>query len=59
MSEASERLRLVPITRAEAKVFVAKHHRHHRPSLGDVFSIACAAGDQIHAYPLDTQDHKR
>ena len=47
MSEASERLRLVPITRAEAKAFVAKHHRHHRPSLGDVFSIACAVGDRI------------
>ena len=47
MSESSERLRLVPITRAEAKAFVAKHHRHHRPSLGDVFSIACAVGDRI------------
>ena len=36
------RLQVVPCTRAEAKAFVAQHHRHHKPSLGDVFSLAVA-----------------
>lgn len=39
------RLTIVPCTRAEAKAFVEQHHRHHKPSLGDVFSLAVADED--------------
>ena len=31
--------RLVPLTRAQARVFVAEHHRHSDPPLGDVFRV--------------------
>ena len=36
------RLSVVPITRKEAQEYVRRHHRHHRPSVGDVFSLAVA-----------------
>jgi hypothetical protein len=36
------RLTIVPCTRSEAQAFVRQHHRHHRPSVGDVFSLAAA-----------------
>jgi hypothetical protein len=36
------RLAVVPCTRSEAQAFVRQHHRHHRPSVGDVFSLAVA-----------------
>ena len=32
----------VPITLAEAKAFVAAHHRHHKPPVGHLFCVACA-----------------
>lgn len=35
----SARLSLCPITLREAHVFVARHHRHHRPSRGGKFAI--------------------
>jgi len=35
---------LQPITFAEAKVFVEKHHRHHAPSVGWKFGIAVSEG---------------
>lgn len=39
-------LRIVPASRAQVSAFVAQVHRHHRPSVGDVFRLACvdAAG---------------
>jgi hypothetical protein len=37
-----ESLSVVPITRAEAKAFIAKHHRHHKPSAGEKFCLAVA-----------------
>jgi len=40
-------LRLVPMTRAEAHAFIKQHHRHHRPSIGDVFCLGAADGDKI------------
>lgn len=36
------RLTIVPLTRAEAQEFVRRHHRHHKPSVGDVFCIGVA-----------------
>ena len=35
-------LEIVPISLSEAKAFIAKHHRHHIPSVGHKFSIAVA-----------------
>lgn len=35
-------LTVVPCTREEAKAFVTVHHRHHKPSVGDVFCLAVA-----------------
>jgi len=32
-------LTLVSMTRAEAHEFVRAHHRHHKPSVGDVFCL--------------------
>lgn len=43
----SDRLRVVPITFAEARVYVRSHHRHHLPPLSHLFSIAAAIDDQI------------
>lgn len=40
-------LAIVPVTHAEANAFVAKHHRHHKPTLGHKFSLAVAEGDDI------------
>lgn len=36
-----------PITQAEAKEFVAQHHRHHEPSLGSVFQIAVSNPSEV------------
>lgn len=36
------RMRVVPIHHAEANAFVAKHHRHHKPTPGHKFSVAVA-----------------
>jgi len=35
-------IRIVPIHLAEANAFVAKFHRHHKPTTGNKFSIAIA-----------------
>jgi len=35
-------LTLTPITQAEARAFIAQHHRHHKPSVGSVFQVAVA-----------------
>jgi hypothetical protein len=36
------KLRLVPITFAEASEYVKRHHRHHKPPTGHKFSLAVA-----------------
>lgn len=43
MKDSRARLRLVPITTQDAKEYVRQHHRHHRPPLSALFSVACAA----------------
>ena len=42
-----KRIILVPIKQKDAKSFVAKHHRHHKPPLGSIFQIACSVGGEI------------
>ena len=44
---ASEALVAVPVTQREAQAFIAQHHRHHGPSIGSVFQVALARGDQL------------
>lgn len=41
------KLRIVPITLKEACLFIEKHHRHHKPTVGHKFSIGCMAGDDL------------
>ena len=40
-------LHLSPITLREACLFVAQHHRHHRPPQGGLFAVAAADGESI------------
>jgi hypothetical protein len=40
------RLRVVPVSLAEANAFVALLHRHHKPVQGHKFSIGCACQDR-------------
>lgn len=40
-------LEVVPITLAEAKAFIAEHHRHHAEPVGHVFSIAVAKDSDV------------
>lgn len=51
------RLKLVPLSLAEANAFVAAHHRHHVPVVGHKFSIGalrdgCLAGVAIVGRPV-------
>lgn len=39
--------RLVPISREDANTFLARHHRHHPPVVGDIFRTAVATGSRI------------
>lgn len=41
------RLRVVPVTFADACSFVAAHHRHHKPPVGHKFSLGVAVGDVL------------
>lgn len=43
----TSRLCHVRITLAEANAFVERHHRHHRPVVGHIFSLGAAYGDEI------------
>ncbi len=36
-----------PITLKEANEFVARYHRHHKPTVGHKFSIACYEYDRL------------
>lgn len=38
-----QRLRIVPISLKSANLFVAEHHRHHRPVRGHKYAVACAS----------------
>lgn len=40
-------LEIVPISFAEAKEFIRRHHRHHKPPVGHKFSIGCANGKEV------------
>ena len=40
-------LEIVPISLRGANAYVRDHHRHHKPTVGHKFSIACADGDKI------------
>ena len=46
------RFQAVPITRAAAQTFIAQHHRHHKPSVGDVFRVALALDDELVAVAM-------
>lgn len=43
----SERLRHGRVTLADANAFVAKHHRHHPPVVGHLFSLGAFKGEQL------------
>lgn len=36
------RYRIVRLSQAETKDFIARHHRHHRPPAGDLFRLGAA-----------------
>jgi hypothetical protein len=40
-------LEITPITQSEAKAFVARYHRHHRPPVGSVFQLACSEDERV------------
>ena len=41
------KLHIRPCTLKDANSFVADHHRHHKPTTGHKFSIACCDGDKL------------
>jgi hypothetical protein len=43
----SDDLHLTPITFADAKAFIVKHHRHHKPPVGLKFCVGAAVGDDL------------
>jgi hypothetical protein len=43
----SEKMLLVPMPLDEANIFVALHHRHHRPVVGHKFSLGASVGGDI------------
>ena len=45
-------LRVTPITLREANAYVSQHHRHHKPVVGHIFSVACADGDTVHGVAI-------
>jgi hypothetical protein len=47
MLTCSKMLMLVPISFRAANAFISQHHRHHRPSLGHIFSLAVSDGERI------------
>lgn len=40
-------LQIRPITLKEANSYVARYHRHNKPTVGHKFSIACYDGDRL------------
>lgn len=43
----TDKLHIVPITQSEAKLFISRFHRHHRPPVGSIFQVACSINDKI------------
>ena len=43
----TNKITIVPIKQDEAKVFINKHHRHHKAPVGSVFQIAAAVDNKI------------
>lgn len=41
------RLQIVPVLQRDARAFVERWHRHHRPPAGAVFCLGSAAGDVL------------
>jgi len=41
------RLSLIPCSLREASAFVRRHHRHHQPPRGCLFSLAAAESDRV------------
>ena len=41
------KLQIIPINQLDAKLYVERHHRHHKPPLGSVFQIACAKDGEV------------
>ena len=41
------KLEIVPITQKEAKKYIEKHHRHHRPPVGSILNVAVARDGEI------------
>jgi hypothetical protein len=40
-------MRVGPVSLAEAKAHIAKHHRHHRPPVGHRFSLGVWSGEEL------------
>jgi len=40
-------LTLQPMTQKEAKAYIRRHHRHHRPPAGDLFRVAANDGGRL------------
>lgn len=40
-------MEIIPITLKTANLYVAQHHRHHKPVTGCKFCIGCKEGDQL------------
>jgi hypothetical protein len=38
---------ITPVTLKEAHTFTAEHHRHHKPSVGGLFAVACSDGGAV------------
>lgn len=38
---------LTPITISEARIFVRRHHRHHKPPQGGLFAVAVSDGEDV------------
>lgn len=47
VTSRSVNVRLRPITLAEARRFVAEHHRHNEPPIGWLFGVGLASGDRL------------
>jgi hypothetical protein len=43
----SSRFVAVPLTQKEAKEFITRYHRHHKPSVGDIFRIGLANNTKL------------
>jgi len=40
-------IRAAPLTQEQAKAYILAHHRHHKPSIGDVFRVGAAVDGRL------------